>query len=66
MHSRTEFEDFDAPDRKRHLYRLWLATPDGRPIPDAILERYVGLAPGQRPSGIVVEATKLSTPLTPM
>ena len=66
MHSRTEFEDFDEPDRKRHLYRLWLATPGGRPIPDAILERYVGLAPGQRPSGIVVEATKLCTPLTPV
>jgi len=66
MHSRTAFEDFDEPERKRHLYRLWLATPGGRPIPDAILERYVGLAPGQRPSGIVVESTKLSTPLTPV
>jgi hypothetical protein len=66
MHSRTEFEDFDEPDRKRHLFRLWLATPGGRPIPDAMLERYVGLAPGQRPSGIVVEATRLCTPLTPV
>jgi len=66
MHSRTEFVDFNAPGRKRHLYRLWLATPDGRPIPDAILERYVGLAPGQRPSGIVVEATKLCAPVPPM
>ena len=66
MHSRTEFEDFDEPDRKRHLFRLWLATPGGRPIPDAMLERYVGLAPGQRPSGIVVESTKLHAPLTPV
>jgi len=66
MHSRTEFVDFDAPDRKRHLYRLWLATPGGRSIPDAMLERYVGLTPGQRPSGISVESTKLCAPLTPM
>jgi hypothetical protein len=66
MHSRTAFEDYDEPDRKRHLFRLWLATPGGRPIPDAILERYVGLEPGQRPSGIVVESTKLCAPLTPV
>ncbi len=66
LHSRTAFEDFDEPGRKRHLFRLWLATPGGRPIPDALLDRYVGLVPGQRPSGIVVEATKLCAPLTPV
>ncbi len=22
-HYRSEFEDFDEPERKRHLYRLW-------------------------------------------
>ena len=66
MHSRSAFEDFEEGDRKRHLFRLWLATPGGRPIPDAMLERYVGLAPGQRPSGIVVEATRLCTPLAPV
>lgn len=66
MHSRTAFEDFEEPGRRRHLFRLWLATPGGRPIPDALLDRYVGLVPGQRPSGIVVEATRLCTPLTPV
>jgi hypothetical protein len=24
IHARTEYEDFDAPERKRHLLRLWL------------------------------------------
>jgi hypothetical protein len=29
LHSRTEFQDDPEPDRKRTLYRVWLATPDG-------------------------------------
>jgi hypothetical protein len=28
LHKRTEYEDFDEPERKRHLLRLWLAAPD--------------------------------------
>ncbi len=31
LHCRTEYEDFDEPDRKRHLLRLWLNIPAGRP-----------------------------------
>jgi Taurine catabolism dioxygenase TauD, TfdA family len=27
LHSRTGFKDFDEPDRKRHLLRLWLKLP---------------------------------------
>ncbi|GGW79639.1 TauD/TfdA family dioxygenase [Streptomyces galilaeus] len=27
MHARTEFEDHDQPELKRHLLRLWLALP---------------------------------------
>lgn len=29
-HSRTEFEDFDEPDERRHLVRLWLREEGGR------------------------------------
>jgi hypothetical protein len=28
LHARTEYEDFDEPDEKRHLLRLWLSAPD--------------------------------------
>src|SRR5262249_30215306 len=28
LHKRTEYEDWDDPQRKRHLLRLWLAAPD--------------------------------------
>ena len=28
LHKRTAYEDWDEPERKRHLVRLWLAAPD--------------------------------------
>jgi hypothetical protein len=28
LHKRTEYEDWDEPERKRHLLRIWLAAPD--------------------------------------
>ena len=33
LHSRTDFEDFEEPDLKRHLYRLWLAVPSSQQLP---------------------------------
>jgi hypothetical protein len=32
LHARTEFEDYDEPDRKRHLLRMWLSMPDSRDL----------------------------------
>ncbi len=26
LHARSDYEDFDDPDAKRHLLRLWLAA----------------------------------------
>jgi hypothetical protein len=40
IHSRTHFEDFDEPARKRHLLRLWLSIPGGRPLCDAMRDAY--------------------------
>ena len=37
LHARTRFED--STDMKRHLLRLWLSVPDGRPVIRALLER---------------------------
>lgn len=28
LHARTDYEDWDAPDEKRHLLRLWLNVPE--------------------------------------
>jgi hypothetical protein len=65
VHSRTAYDDWPELERRRHLLRLWLATPGGRPLPDAFLDRYVGLKPGQRPAGIIVDSMTLQVPLTP-
>ena len=32
MHTRTAFIDFDDESQKRHLLRLWLSMPNGRPL----------------------------------
>ncbi|GAA3484966.1 TauD/TfdA family dioxygenase [Streptomyces yanii] len=33
LHSRTEYEDFDEPEQKRHVLRLWLTLQQGREMP---------------------------------
>ncbi|KAJ6152342.1 hypothetical protein N7497_006661 [Penicillium chrysogenum] len=33
LHSRTPFEDYELPDEKRHLMRLWLSIPGSQPLP---------------------------------
>ena len=33
LHTRREYEDWPEESRKRHLLRLWLSDPEGRPIP---------------------------------
>jgi hypothetical protein len=67
VHSRTEYEDDPAPERKRHLLRLWLATPDGRPLPEEFAARaYLPTKPGERPlPGVVVPGMTLTVPLEP-
>tara|TARA_Y100001936_G_C16092587_1_gene687835 strand:+ start:6398 stop:7438 length:1041 start_codon:yes stop_codon:yes gene_type:complete len=64
VHSRTAFEDFPEYERKRHLLRLWLATPNGRPLSPAYKNRYGKLEPGVRPAGgIIVPGTVFKAPL---
>ena len=41
LHSRTEFEDYDEPDRRRHLLRLWLKVDGARPLAEGV-RRYYG------------------------
>ena len=63
-HSRTEYFDWEKREKRRHLFRLWLSTPDGRPLPEEYGERFHSLEPGQRPvGGILVPGTKLTAPL---
>ena len=38
--ARDEFEDFDEPERKRRLLRVWLNFLDGRPLADRFADRF--------------------------
>ena len=57
LHARTEFEDWDEPDKKRLLLRLWLKSREMRPVIDNI-EIYrnasgnlgIDYQPGQEPA----------------
>ena len=40
LHSRTEYEDHPEPERKRHLFRLWLSLPQAQPLPLGWLDAY--------------------------
>lgn len=54
LHSRTAFEDWPEPERKRHFLRLWLTTHGERPLPpDFAYQR----------EGIRVEGAELRAPL---
>jgi hypothetical protein len=65
LHSRTDFEDWPEPERKRHLLRLWLAPREGRSLPEAFAVRYGSIEPGVR-GGIIVKGTKLTFALEPL
>lgn len=45
-HSRTEFEDYEEDDRRRHLIRMWLSVPNSRPLNDSMNAIYRDRRPG--------------------
>jgi len=52
LHSRTPFEDYEEPDRKRHLLRLWLAVPSSQPLPEDWAEYYGDVRAGAVRGGV--------------
>jgi hypothetical protein len=64
LHSRTDFEDWPEPERRRHLLRLWLAPRQARELPPVYAQRYGDITPGHR-GGIVVKDTVLRFTLEP-
>ncbi len=53
LHSRTEFVDHEALERRRLLYRLWLAPPDSPRLPQSWAPAYRSVAPGTVRGGIL-------------
>jgi hypothetical protein len=64
FHSRTDFEDWPEPARKRHLLRLWVSPPTGRPLPQPYASHYGSIVPGER-GGIRTSQTELKFVTTP-
>ncbi len=62
LHSRNDFENWPEPERHRHLLRLWLAPPGGRPLPEVFAPRYGSVTAGDR-GGIVVRGMTAKVPL---
>jgi len=62
LHDRTDYEDWPEPERKRHLLRLWLCPPNGRPLPPVFADRYGSTEIGNR-GGIMVPGVRLVTPM---
>jgi hypothetical protein len=52
LHARTNFEDYAEPDRRRHLLRLWLATPNSRELPPVFEKRFGSCKGGAVRGGI--------------
>ncbi len=62
LHARTVVEDYPEFERKRHMVRLWLSAPNGRPLPPSFAERYGSIEVGSVRGGIVVSGMTLCAP----
>ena len=66
LHSRSEYKDWPEPDRRRHLWRVWLCVPGGKPIPDALYARFGADEETGRPQGTnLPPGVTCSAPLDP-
>ena len=51
LHGRKEYVDHQEQEKKRHMLRLWLTIPNGRPLPHWFEGMYGSIEPGQPRTG---------------
>lgn len=51
LHLRTGFVDWDEPERKRHLLRIWLSLPNNRRLPTTFASFFGDIGEGARRGG---------------
>lgn len=56
LHRRNAFTDYPQPDRKRHIYRIWLSVPNSRPLDPLFKENYGAVEPGALRGGMKPDA----------
>ena len=54
VHAREQFVDYEDPDKRRYLVRLWLSSADGRRLPEFLRERWGNIDVGSIRGGIKV------------
>jgi hypothetical protein len=59
LHARSEFEDFDEPDRKRHLLRMWMSVPNSRELNPQLGYIYRNLSGGTVRGGFPSKSGRL-------
>ena len=52
LHRRTEFEDWPEPDRRRHIFRIWMSVPNSRPLDPLFLDNYGAVEAGALRGGM--------------
>lgn len=52
LHSRTAFDDYDDEERRRCLYRVWIAPPNSPRLPQTWQPFYRSIEPGSVRGGI--------------
>jgi hypothetical protein len=53
FHRRTAFTDYNEPERKRHLLRIWLSVPNSRPLDPRFAANYGSTAAGAIRGGMM-------------
>jgi hypothetical protein len=56
LHRRTAFDDFEEPEKRRHLLRVWLSVPNSRPLNESFRANFGAteagaVRGGMQPSG---------------
>lgn len=56
LHSRTAFEDYSDPNKKRLMLRLWLSVANSRPLPESYRATYRHIESGAIRGGIMPQS----------
>ncbi|KAK9811926.1 hypothetical protein WJX73_000262 [Symbiochloris irregularis] len=65
FHSREAYTDFEEADKKRHMLRLWLASPLGWPLDQLYADRWGSAEVGLR-GGVLLPKTKPHITVDPL
>tara|TARA_Y100000816_G_scaffold233763_1_gene179215 strand:- start:1529 stop:2572 length:1044 start_codon:yes stop_codon:yes gene_type:complete len=62
FHDRMSYQDFDEPNKKRHLLRLWISAFNDRELSSYYEDRWGSVRIGER-GGVYADPSKINVPL---